>query len=467
MMNYEDTKTFVFRYEFVFFIFEWILYGVYKDSYNVPVSHDILLALCIFHSCAFIVIIYMVCYRELCCSYVFDTQTLYTVKFFFDFVLTFFFWGSFFHCGKPKNSQCYENAYGYFVTSCIFALLRIGILLSAPWLNHVFESCKLSAVCNMFPCIADPTAVNPPQAEEYYVQALQQLGSGRIERETAERAIELFRQAMYASTAYDRKALAWSNVALLYLEIGDLHNAEISERSALCTYEIAAHRGYFDAMVETELRFANGRGVERSEVDAAKWSKRIARRFNAARRVEMLAFHRLHGIGMVRNEARAVELYERAAALGDATSQWKMAQRYETGNGVELNYQRAAELYALAAAQKHVPSIHGLGLCYAKGRGVMKDDAHAMKLFEKAVAMGYNDSRYELGVCLEKYRGLENQKRAMKLYHLAAANYHKGARKKLVLYYSRGTGVDEESMRNLLGEEGEEVDEVEIEGEIV
>ena len=170
----------------------------------------------------------------------------------------------------------------------------------------------------------------------------------------------------------------------------------------------------------------------------------------------MLASHRHSGIGMVRNEARAVELYERAEMLCNATSQWEMAQRYETGNGVELNYQRAAELYTLAAAQKHVPSIHGLGLCYAKGRGVVKDDAHAMKLFEKAAAMGYSDSRYELGVCLEKCQGIENEKRAVKLYQLAAENYHKGAQKKLILYYSRGIGVDEESVRNFLGEEGEE-----------
>ena len=453
-MNDKDSKTYVFRYELLFFFSEWILYGVYKDSYHVSFAHNILLALCIFHSCA-LVVIYMVCHRDLFADVFLIKDLLFILKFFADTILTTIFFGLFFECGEQKNLSCYENSHGYFIASCIFSILRFSIMLSAPFMICFFEPHGRST-CNMFPCITGLTVVNSPEGEEYYEQALQQLGYGKIERAAAERAIGLFKGAVRMSMALDRIALIWSNVALLYLEIGDSYNAELFERSVTYAYEVAAERGYFDAMVEMGLRFEHGRGVARSEEDAEKWNKRVARQFNAAHKVEMLASHRHRGIGMVRNEARAVELYERAAMLGNATSQWEMAQRYETGNGVELNYQRAAELYTLAAAQKHVPSIHGLGLCYAKGRGVVKDDAHAMKLFEKAAAMGYSDSRYELGVCLEKCQGIENEKRAVKLYQLAAENYHKGAQKKLILYYSRGFGVDEESVRNFLGEEGEE-----------
>ncbi|GAQ92577.1 hypothetical protein KFL_010600020 [Klebsormidium nitens] len=57
---------------------------------------------------------------------------------------------------------------------------------------------------------------------------------------------------------------------------------------------------------------------------------------------------------------------------------------YEKGTGVEKDEARAAELFAKAAHQGDPPAQHSLGWCYENGRGVEKDVPRAAELYEKA-----------------------------------------------------------------------------------
>ena len=238
-----------------------------------------------------------------------------------------------------------------------------------------------------FPIITEAEA-NSPEAEAYYEQAFQYIGIDKIKHAAAMRAIELFERAAETSVVHHRIAAAWSNVALLYLEIGDHLFAEEFERRATLAYEVAANKGYFDAMVEMWIRLEKGRGVKKDKDAALRWCMRIRGQHNAASKLEMYAYRYISGYSMVRNEARAMELFEHAASLGDANAQYELAHFYRIGRVVKLNYQRAAELYTLSAAQNHMLSIYSLGMCHLYGYGVAKDKQRAIELLKRSAEMG-------------------------------------------------------------------------------
>ncbi|GAQ90266.1 hypothetical protein KFL_006200060 [Klebsormidium nitens] len=68
------------------------------------------------------------------------------------------------------------------------------------------------------------------------------------------------------------------------------------------------------------------------------------------------------------------------AAKGDAAAQCNLGVCFELGKGVEEDEARATELYAKAAAQGDARAQCCLGWCYENGRGVEKDEAHAADL---------------------------------------------------------------------------------------
>ena len=49
------------------------------------------------------------------------------------------------------------------------------------------------------------------------------------------------------------------------------------------------------------------------------------------------------GLGVEQSYQQARELYELAAAQGDANAQYNLGNMYAKGHGVEQNYERAAE----------------------------------------------------------------------------------------------------------------------------
>lgn len=65
--------------------------------------------------------------------------------------------------------------------------------------------------------------------------------------------------------------------------------------------------------------------------------------------------------------------------------------------GVEKDEKKAVEYYERAAAQNHVQAIFLLGGCYQDGRGVQQDYFKALLCYLKAMKLDYSDaeSRFE------------------------------------------------------------------------
>lgn len=91
------------------------------------------------------------------------------------------------------------------------------------------------------------------------------------------------------------------------------------------------------------------------------------------------------GKGTTRNIIQSVELFKKAAIIGDAEAQFRLGRcYYESGEGVIVNADEAVKWLEKAANQNNPKALALLGKCYNKGNGVRKDSNKADELWRKA-----------------------------------------------------------------------------------
>ena len=92
-------------------------------------------------------------------------------------------------------------------------------------------------------------------------------------------------------------------------------------------------------------------------------------------------------------------------------SKWRAAamatlgKRYFNGDGVEQDKKKAVELYKRAAELGNVRAMCNLGECYERGEGVPKNMSEAFRLYRQAADLGNAFAMSNLGVCYD--RGIE------------------------------------------------------------
>jgi TPR repeat protein len=95
--------------------------------------------------------------------------------------------------------------------------------------------------------------------------------------------------------------------------------------------------------------------------------------------------------------AEAAVWYQKAAQKGFADAQTQLAQLYESGEGVPKDEARAMELYAKAAAQGDDEAQLALG---EHAEDDLNDNKTAQQWYEKAAAQDNPDAQYRLGLLL-------------------------------------------------------------------
>ena len=93
--------------------------------------------------------------------------------------------------------------------------------------------------------------------------------------------------------------------------------------------------------------------------------------------------------GLPQDYSKALELWHRAAKLGNTKSYYTIGIAYDLGNGVERDEKKANHYWELAAMGGHVTSRHNLGCFEACTRNM---DSRALKHFMIAAGAGYNSS---------------------------------------------------------------------------
>ena len=128
------------------------------------------------------------------------------------------------------------------------------------------------------------------------------------------------------------------------------------------------------------LGYYEGNGVARNEKTAFKWFSMSAQQGCPPAQIELGDFY-CHGLVVKQNFGKAIELYKKAAWLGEKRAFSRLGYAY--ADGME-DYKESAKWYRKAARQGEWFACYRIGTFYRDGKGVKQSDKEADKWFEKA-----------------------------------------------------------------------------------
>jgi hypothetical protein len=99
------------------------------------------------------------------------------------------------------------------------------------------------------------------------------------------------------------------------------------------------------------------------------------------------------GEGVEQSDLRAVELFTRAADLGNAVAKHNLAFMYEAGRGVPQNYRIAIDYYRQAAEAGRPDSMRAIARMYVKGHGLNRNLIEAYAWANLATARSQGEER--------------------------------------------------------------------------
>jgi hypothetical protein len=140
----------------------------------------------------------------------------------------------------------------------------------------------------------------------------------------------------------------------------------------------------------------------------------------------------------------AVQALQHAANAGSAEGAHRLALLYAQGaDGLPRDDARALELFEKAAATGHLRAEINAGMLYLYGRGTAKDLVKARAWLEKAAAQNDPYALYALGRAMDESQGaaLADPVRAADLYKRAALQGHTFAALRYGLALAEGNGV--------------------------
>ncbi len=167
----------------------------------------------------------------------------------------------------------------------------------------------------------------------------------------------------------------------------------------LCDVALA---GNADAACQLACRYEQGDGVEQSAEKCREWYLKGIElgSADAARRLGDHYF--FGGCGFEADVAQGLEYYRKAVEMGDSTAAYRLGELYFYGDeatsvrglpvglksGLAKDEAKAVELYRKAAeqdgARESDAAAYRLGLCYLNGTGVEKDEAKAREWLRRA-----------------------------------------------------------------------------------
>jgi TPR repeat protein len=85
---------------------------------------------------------------------------------------------------------------------------------------------------------------------------------------------------------------------------------------------------------------------------------------------------------------QAAGWFVKAAKQGHAVAQFRLAEIYEVGRGVQVDYGQSSHWFEESANQGFAPAQQSLGMAYQFGEGVAKDNVEAFKWLQVAANNG-------------------------------------------------------------------------------
>ena len=199
---------------------------------------------------------------------------------------------------------------------------------------------------------------------------------------------------------------------------------------------MAAKQGHASAQFNLGVSYANGEGVPRDPVEAAKWWSMAAKQGYASAQYR-LGTANYFAEGIPQNYVEAAKWWLMAAKQGYAWAQFNLGLVYARGEGVPRDPVEAAKWWLMAAKQGHASAQYRLGVAYANGEGVPRDPVEAEKYFRLAAEQQHADAQIAVG---EMYLA-QDPTEAANWYKRAAEEGNAIAQFELSEMYRRGYGV--------------------------
>ena len=154
------------------------------------------------------------------------------------------------------------------------------------------------------------------------------------------------------------------------------------------------------------------------------------------------------GRGVVKDEAKAVEWYTKAADAGDTNAMCNLGFCFNNGEGVGKDEAKAVEWYTKAAEAGNIYAFLLLGFCYMNGKGVGKDEAKAVEWHTKAAEAGDSTAMFSLGICFKNGKGVgKDEAKAVEWHTKAADAGDTNAMFNLGFCYRNGIGVGKDEAK--------------------
>jgi uncharacterized protein len=139
------------------------------------------------------------------------------------------------------------------------------------------------------------------------------------------------------------------------------------------------------AQLSLAIMYRDGKGVEKNIVEALRWGHRAADQGNAAAQ-DFIGFMYFRGVAVKHNPEIAAG-YFKAAAPTCATAAWNLGQCYFAARGVPQDVPKALELWEKAASMGNGRAASAAAMAWLSGEGVAPDPIKARQLAERAVEL--------------------------------------------------------------------------------
>jgi TPR repeat protein len=154
----------------------------------------------------------------------------------------------------------------------------------------------------------------------------------------------------------------------------------------------AAEHGHAAAQFNIGVMYANGKGVKKDSAKAAFWFQKAAESGNAGRLRSMPSRD-----DSPEDCAHSAFIFFSSASNSSASAQLTLGVMYAFGRSVPNDPSEAARWYLKAAEQGNAIAQSSLGFMYANGHGVPKDLSEAVKWYRKAARQGIARAQCILG----------------------------------------------------------------------
>ena len=162
-------------------------------------------------------------------------------------------------------------------------------------------------------------------------------------------------------------------------QLGRAYAANRQAAEALAAYRKAADKGSSAAMVELGVMYGTGAGVAKDQAKAGELFERAAKAGNPRGVINLEA---LNG-GASSNPAEARSMLAKAAEANSAEAQFQLGVMYAQGTGGPKDEVAARALFEKAAAQDHAGALEWLGAFAQSGRGGAQDTRAAKAYYER------------------------------------------------------------------------------------